>query len=201
MVNILDLPLELREQIYAHLLTFPSAHPTLQPAILTACRQTHAEALPILYAHNIFQCHPSLLVSFPRLHNPIHRDGPYTFPKSLEYPRISESTSPGLRLVRRWSLRARLDCGPFWDAEKVERAFTGAEELTVEVLQSAFGECGNEVLRIFEGVRGVRRVRIWGSTTGMEGYVRWLEGVMRSLAGSEFEPYMEAGETGSGNGT
>lgn len=194
MINFLDLPLELREQIYTHLLTLAPSHPTLQPAILTACRQTHAEALPILYGHNTFQCHPSLLASFPRLYDPSAAwANPLAPLKPASYPQLSESTSPGLRLARRWYLKARLDCGPFWGAEEVEGAFTGAEELTVEVWQTMFRECGNEVLRIFEGVRGVRRVRVWGSTTGMEGYVRWLEGAMRSPVGSRLEPYVEAG--------
>jgi hypothetical protein len=36
------------------------------------------------------------------------------------------------------------------------------------------GSAGADVLRQFEGVRGVRRVRVKGSVPGFEGYVGWL---------------------------
>lgn len=209
MANFLDLPLEIREQIYMHLLAPPTPDPstyrylrlprasislpTLHPAILSVSRQLHAEALPVLYTQNTFRCHPSLLTSFPRLYTPT--DYPYKW-----YPQLSETSCPGVRLIRRWFLKARLDCGPFWDRETVRRAFSGAEELTVEAWQSMFRESGNEVLRIFEGVRGVRRVCIQGSTTGMEGYARWLEGVMKSPLGSEVLPYVEESGGGGGGG-
>lgn len=202
MANFLDLPLEIREQIYIHLLAPPpppgpttdlplpqaSTHVhlplKLHPAILAVSRQIHTEALPVLYTHNTFRCHPSLLTSFPRLY-------PAPNYPDIWYSQLSETTCPGVRLIRKWFLKARLDCGPFWDTETVKSAFTGAEELTIEAWQSMFRESGNDVLRIFEGVRGVRRVRIQGSTTGMEGYVKWLEGVMSSPVGSEAVPYIE----------
>lgn len=94
-----------------------------------------------------------------------------------------------MRLIRKWYLKARLDCGPFWTEERVAGAFTGVEELTVEVWQSMYGGGGGEILRLFKGVRGVKRVRIWGSTTGLERYVRWLESVMRSPVGMEVVPF------------
>lgn len=197
MVHFLDLPLEIREQIYTYLLanrlpdsrtpSWPDVdYPpmTLHPAILAVSHQTHQEALPILYSQNTFRAHPTLLASFPSLYHP----SPTT---SSQLPQLSESTCPGVRLIRRWYLRVRLDCGPFWDAEAVERSFTGAEEVTLQLWQSMFLECGNEVLRGFEGVRGVRRVRIWGSTSGMEGYLRWLEGAMRSPVGTYVAPFVD----------
>lgn len=206
MVTFLDLPFEIREQIYTDLLTLPSScdptnpataktattttvisSPTtngrlLHPAILSTCHQIHSEALPILYTKNTFQCHPKLLTSFPRLHHP-----------SPAHKQLTETSCPGVKLIRRWYLHARLDCGPFWDADTVAKALTGAEELELEVWQSMFRADGTElsaVLRMFEGVRGVRRVRVWGSTTGVEGYVAWLEGAMRSHVGSAVEPYL-----------
>lgn len=189
MANFLDLSIELREQIYHYLLYYPPPDPhspnvlaapiaTLHPAILAVNKQIYTEALPILYAHNSFRSHPTLLTSFPSLHSP-----------ATSYPQISESTCPGVRLIRRWYLKARLDCGPFWTAERVAEAFTGVDELTVEVWQSMYGGGGGEVLRLFCGVRGVKRVRIWGSTTGLERYVRWLEDVMASPVGTEVEPF------------
>lgn len=199
MANFLDLSLELREQIYHYLLHHPPPDPhspdlltspptTLHPAILAVNKQIHLEALPILYAHNTFRSHPTLLTSFPSLHSPAAGAAGAANNNNL-YPQISESTCPGVRLIRRWYLKARLDCGPFWTAERISEAFTGVDELTVEVWQSMYAGGGGEVLRLFRGVRGVKRVRIWGSTTGVERYVRWLEGVMTSPEGSEVVPF------------
>lgn len=197
MICFLDLPFEIREQIYCHLLILlPSATnndgPLLHPAILSTCHQIHHEALPILYTKNTFQCHPKLLTSFPR-----------PFPVARASPkRLTETSCPGVKLIRRWYLNARLDCGPFWDAETVGQALTGAEALELEVWRSQFRPGGTEVLRMFEEVRGIRRVRIWGSTTGMEGYVAWLEGAMRSPVGSEVAPYVvRVGEMEAWKGT
>lgn len=194
MANFLDLSLELREQIYHYLLHHPPPDPhsldkltatpnLLYPAILAVNKQIHLEALPILYAHNTFRSHPTLLTSFPALHSP---DGATPGPS---YRQISASTCPGVQLIRRWYLKARLDCGPFWTAEKVTEAFTGVDELTVEVWQSMYAGGGGEVLRLFRGVRGVKKVRIWGSTTGLERYVRWLEDVMTSPEGTAVVPF------------
>lgn len=223
MGHFLNLPLEVREQIYAHLLLFtcpdtsfppPSADisPSLHPAILSVCHQTHAEALPFLYAQNTFACHQTLLTSFPRLYSlPSAASGSVSSfrtigaaqlsrPDGGRYPQLTETRCPGVALIRRWYLWARLDCGPFWDGETVRAAFSGAEELILEVWQSTFGACGNEVLRVFEGVRGVRRVRISGSTTGMEEYVRWLEDMMRSPVGSEVVPYLRSDDEAKSGG-
>jgi hypothetical protein len=48
------------------------------------------------------------------------------------------------------------------------------------------GGAGADVLRQFEGVRGVRRVRVKGSVPGFEGYVGWLRRrmMMRRVTGS-----------------
>ena len=50
---------------------------------------------------------------------------------------------------------------------------------------------GYGALKPFEGVRGVKKVRIWGSTTGFENYIAWLEAVMMSPEGSVPEEYVE----------
>lgn len=47
------------------------------------------------------------------------------------------------------------------------------------------GGVGVDVLRRFEGVRGVRRARILGCVSGFEGYVRWLEGSMMREVGED----------------
>lgn len=58
----------------------------------------------------------------------------------------------------------------------MEKAFTGAEALELEVWQGSYRGAGEGVLWVFEGVRGVREGKVGGSVGG--GYARWLEGVM-----------------------
>ncbi|KAK5657281.1 hypothetical protein OQA88_3343 [Cercophora sp. LCS_1] len=99
--TLLTLPLELRFQIYTHLLVLPTTptafdyttalyslysspttsslhHPSasrrdddtpprIYPAVLRVCRQTHAEAIPVLYRLNTFLADDMLLSAVPRL--------------------------------------------------------------------------------------------------------------------------------------
>ena len=85
-----------------------------------------------------------------------------------------------MRLVR---LRLRLDGDlPFKPAD-AEAALSGLERLDVQLVQRAFLGVGCRNLAVLEGVRGVGRVSVWGSTTGFEGYVAWLAGIMTRPAG------------------
>lgn len=178
MATFLSLPLEIRLQIYSLLLTYPPysispAGPIIQPSVLRACKQTYAEALPILYTSNQFVAHHSLLTSFPNLrawHDPV-------------------SAPSVLGLIRKWYLRVRLDCDARWDRQTVTAAFTGCDELVVEIWQAMFLGTGCAVLTMFEGVRGVKRVEIIGSTTGFEDYLRWLESLMMSPIGTESDGF------------
>lgn len=77
----------------------------------------------------------------------------------------------------------RLECDARFSAEAAAEAFSGMEELTVEVFQSQFRGSGNGVLKLFEGVREVRRVRIFGSITEWPEYVTWLQSRMMSKEG------------------
>jgi hypothetical protein len=177
---ILNLPYELRQEIYKHLLTVPhpskssAAHPQkLHPAILSTCTAIHDEAEPVLYTTNTFHAHSSLLASFPRLRpqgNPI-------------------STTRLSSLISRIIVRVRLDAGAAFSNSRAARELSGKEEVTVECRQSSFRGSGPQVLRLFEGVRGVRRARIVGSTTGFEDYARWLEGAMMAEKGVEVKAF------------
>ncbi|KAK3327383.1 hypothetical protein B0T19DRAFT_161616 [Cercophora scortea] len=182
----LTIPLELRLEIYTHLLTLPpspvaTTKQTLHPAILSANHQTHAEALPILYTNNTFLAHPHNLTSTPQL-----------------LPTLPPITSPtNLPLVRRWRLRVRLDAlpPPTWTAATLSAAFTGADELILELWQGAFFvAAGTVVLRLFEGVRGVRRVRFTGigggDGFGFGRYLAWLARAMRKPKGSVVGEYV-----------
>lgn len=180
------LPLELRLEIYGYLLVHPPGKGTpmspprrdkcnhdkhLHPAILLANRQINAEGTPVLYGQNTFLAHPTMLSNFPRL-----RAG---------FPPVREVAV--LPRIRRFHVRIRLDCDPNVEREAVTKAFSGVEELIVDAWQAMFLGSDHEALRVFEGVRGVTRARVTGSTTGFDGYARWLEGAMESPLGREIE--------------
>ena len=76
----------------------------------------------------------------------------------------------------------RLDADSGFSKAQVSDAFSGAEELEVEVWQAKFASADLAVLRLFEGVRGVGRARVSGSVG--RGYAAWLEGVMIADYGS-----------------
>jgi hypothetical protein len=79
--------------------------------------------------------------------------------------------------------------------DKVTKAFTGAEELVIQPWQATFqGGVGVEMMRPFEGVRGVRRTEIKDVPPGFEGYAAWLEKRMRLPVGEEGEEYVCADE-------
>ncbi|KAF2138867.1 uncharacterized protein K452DRAFT_194578, partial [Aplosporella prunicola CBS 121167] len=185
----LRLPAELRNEIYSLLLTSPTI-PALQrkaarcttysaaralpradihPAILQTCRQIHAEATPMLYGRNTFAAHPSLLSGLPNLVQPSR---PVTAPSVAN-------------LIRNWRLAVRLDTDARFSAKDAARAFSGAESLDIEAWQAQFEAADYSVLRLFEEVRGVRRVRVHGSVEPR--FARWLELVMMSPEESEDE--------------
>ncbi|KAL6891022.1 hypothetical protein HDV57DRAFT_278437 [Trichoderma longibrachiatum] len=201
-VGFMSLPLELRFQIYTHLLTIPPppsssssssskpqtpSHAALSatspsphepshiyPAILLTNRQINWEATPFLYSANIFIAHPSLLTTFPRLRN--------------WYPPLREAKTL-TPLIRRFHIQVRLDLPLPFDREKARDAFSGLDELSIDAVQAMFlgVDCTN--LAVFELVRGVKRVSIGGSTTGFEGYIAWLVGAMTCPVGTEVAPY------------
>ncbi|TFB04967.1 hypothetical protein CCMA1212_002499 [Trichoderma ghanense] len=195
-VGFMSLPLELRFQIYTHLLTIPpsssstSSQPShhalsatepsprepsrIHPAILLANRQINWEATPFLYSTNIFLAHPSLLTTFPRLRN--------------WYPPLREAKTLVPR-IRRFHVQVRLDLPLPFDREKAREAFSGLDELSIDVVQAMFlgVDCAN--LAVFEAVRGVKRVRIGGSTTGFEEYIAWLVEAMTRPVGTEVAPF------------
>ncbi|KAK0392418.1 hypothetical protein NLU13_1913 [Sarocladium strictum] len=185
---LLLLPVELRLQIYTYLLsnlTTASSHTSkrissssttttpINAAILLVNRQLNSEATPILYSQNTFLAHPSLLTSFPRL--------------LPSLPPIREPSVLGL--IRRVHFTIRLDIDPAFSAEAARIAFSGLEELTIELAQGYFLGAGCQNLRALESVRGVRRVNICGSTMGFELYLGWLRGVMMSEPGVKVDSF------------
>lgn len=75
----------------------------------------------------------------------------------------------------------RLDADARFTAAQVCAAFDGAHELEVEAWQAMFGAADLAVLRLFEGVRGVRSACVGGSVAPV--YGRWLEAAMMSAVG------------------
>ncbi|KAL2075254.1 hypothetical protein VTL71DRAFT_197 [Oculimacula yallundae] len=179
-LSFTDLPGEIRNKIYNHLLILPSlstprllGDPPLYPQILSVCRQVHEEGKQILYGCNTFLAHPNLLGEMPRLR--------------LYYDTIHAKSL--VSLIRRFHIRIRLDCDPNFSAEKAIKSFTGAEELTIEVFQAQFGSSGHMALKLFEGIRGVKRARIYGSVQAFPEYVQWLRESMMTPEGVEVEVF------------
>ena len=168
-LTFLDLPGEIRNKIYHQLIVLPSLSSTqhlhdhpIHPEILHTCRKIHAEARQILYGCNTFIAHPNLLASLPRLRKCFN---------TIRHPNL-------IAMIRRFYIRVRLDCDANFSAEKARTAFTGVDELTLDVFQAQFGSSDYEVLKRFEDVRGVGKARIFGSILGFPEYAGWLEGSM-----------------------
>ncbi|KAJ9637722.1 hypothetical protein H2199_007213 [Coniosporium tulheliwenetii] len=163
---LLSLPAELRNQIYTHLLVPCTTHlsalrrlttqnhlsdyvlPALDihPAILATCRQAHTEGTGLLYGANTFSAHPALLTQLPFL---VKASRPIVCPAVVGR-------------IRRWHVKVRLDTDPRYSAEDVRKAFSGAEEVEVDVWQTQFGAYDYGNLGLFEEVRGVGRAVVGG---------------------------------------
>ena len=181
----LELPGELRNEIYGILLTNTTAVPSsayrkhyhrkvpvnISAAILQVSRQIHSEARPLLYKLNRFHAHPTLLNGLPYL-------------ADSSRPVTSAANSA---LIRRYSLAVRLDCDPFWTGEDLARAFSGVDELEVEAWQASFGVCDYSVLFAFTNVRNVGRAKVSGSGLPAD-FAAWLGNVMQSSELEVFPP-------------
>lgn len=179
-LSFLDLPGEIRNKIYHHLLILPRistprplGDPPLHPQIISTCHLIHSEALHFLYGLNTYLAHPNLLNGLPRLR--------------LYYDTIR--VAPLIALIRRFHIRIRLDCDPNFKKEKAAAAFTGMEELTIEVFQAAYGGSDHKVLELFEGVRAVGKSRVYGSVVAFPRYVAWLERSMMCAEGEDIEEF------------
>ncbi|KAI1398103.1 hypothetical protein F4819DRAFT_498975 [Hypoxylon fuscum] len=188
--TLLTLPAEIRLEILKHLLILPSDAPPpstnayyhygqpslpsqLHPAILRANRQLHAEGLPLLYRCNTFLAHNMLLTLLPRL-------------RRAYGPVLSEQLA---NLIQRFHICVRLDAEPGYNREKATAQLTGKEEVVLEAWQAMWRGSGPDVLRLFEGVRGVRRAKVLGSIGGFEDYAKWLEHAMMCEVGTKVEPF------------
>ncbi|KAF4465212.1 hypothetical protein FALBO_7940 [Fusarium albosuccineum] len=182
--GFLDLPVEIRLEIYDQLLRTapytkcgrPGPDHQVHASLLRANRQIHDEATDLLYGCNTFIAHPTLLTSFPRLRS--------------WYGPIKESSV--IPRIRRFHTQVRLDVDLPYEAAAVTEAFSGLDELSIDVVQAMFLGVGYRNLRKFEGVRGVKKVRIFGSTTGFEDYVEWLKNAMMSEPGAKVPDFVPA---------
>jgi len=193
--RLLSLPAELRLQIYTLLLSPPHLATirrissrgycsdyilpplSLTPSLLGTCRQINNEATPILYGQNTFAAHQSLLTDLPYL---VTNSRPVTCGRGKE-------------LIKRWYVNVRLDTDARYSAEKARDAFTGVESLCIDVFQAMFGGCDFSVLKLFEGVRGVKQCTIQGSV-GDGRYARWLEEAVCKEVGEEVADFVEINE-------
>ncbi|CZR65122.1 uncharacterized protein PAC_15022 [Phialocephala subalpina] len=157
-----DIPGEIRNQIYSLLLIIPR--------VSTPRRLGD----PPIYPQILSTCHK------------IHEEARQILLR-LYYDTISSASL--ISLIRRYHIRVRLDCDPNFSVRKATDAFSGVDELTLEVFQAQFGSSDHKVLRLFEGIRAVKKTRIYGSTTMFPEYAEWLEESMRTPVGEEVLPF------------
>ncbi|KAK7966639.1 uncharacterized protein PG986_000916 [Apiospora aurea] len=206
--TLMGLPVELRLEIYSYLLTVPeeddhrspsdassasssssSSRPPMKrstsssssccstpkpvelyPQILRACHQTYDEAVEMLYASNKFAAHSSMLTTFPRLHKG-------------SAPVAAAHLS---QLIRRFTLRLRLDATAL---------LSGLDELDVDGWQAQYLGADIGALRMLEGVRGVKRARVWAG--GYEAYAHWLQNQMMKGIGEPMDEFQEDSDSDS----
>ncbi|CAD6443819.1 602d6cc0-8749-4fa7-bea4-1f3f3be19054 [Sclerotinia trifoliorum] len=182
-LTFLDLPGEIRNQIYHILLVIRPisiprplfTDPPICPQILSVCRKVHDEAEQILYGCNVFIAHANLLTGLPRLR--WHYD-------PISSPRV-------ISIIKKYYIVVRLECDPNFSARKAMDAFSGMEELTIRVEQSAYRGSGSDyrALRLFENVRGVKETNVSGSVTGFPVYAEWLKDVMKMPEDAHILPF------------
>ncbi len=196
---LLALPPEVRNQIWQNILvqctttrlpecTFPVVSENVKGTyrfcanLLRTCKQVNSEGTPILYGANVFSAHPTLLATLPsflllRVPNRVN------LPRPIVHPQV-------MKLIRRYYIFVRLDTDPRYSRQQVEESFNDAEELHIEVFQAMYGSCDFSVLKLFEGVRGVGKVKIEGSL-GDRKYADWLSDTMQLPVGEESLPFFE----------
>ena len=187
-ILFLDLPSEIRNFIFRLLLTHSTpivAHGShdlkppkpvslgLSPSICLVSRTLHAESISILYGENTFQAHPTFLTNA-------------AFAIDPERPVVSCRC---VSQIRRWHIRARLDCDSFYEPELVAQMFTGANELEIEVFRASWGVGSYDVLLSFAKVRGVKRAKVHGSVGN--DFARWLESAIMSRTGAAVEGWVD----------
>lgn len=212
--TLLTIPLEIRLQIYAHLLTLsplpiyadclPSSRPLIHPAILLVCHQTHHEATPILYRSNTFSLRQDRIAASerpPKTFDTLPQQVPTPLVHLLLRPRMKATPREVARKhgVRRFLLQWRKDA-PTARAGKTDKVLwgdvrevlTGAESVTLQLLVGDVLQ-GSRARRLesLEGVRGVKKFEAIGATKGMEDYLEWLRGAMGRPVRSEVEPFMK----------
>ncbi|CAG8977826.1 hypothetical protein HYALB_00008992 [Hymenoscyphus albidus] len=186
-MDFLDLPGEIRNQIYTVLLVLPlntsgkfvpvpTNEPSIYPQILAVCKSIHHEAKQILYGKNIFYAHAQLLTGLPLLRQWWSSSCTVRSPEMIS-------------MIRRYRLRVRLDCDPRFSAQQAEESFTGSEEFYLEAIQAQYGGSDYSVLKLFEGVRGVTRATVIGGVGTFPEYAAWLQKSMMAPIGSEFEAF------------
>ncbi|EOO02948.1 hypothetical protein UCRPA7_1545 [Phaeoacremonium minimum UCRPA7] len=187
-MHLLDLPVEIRLEIYSYLLVtqdYDKLRPvpggprlSLGTPLLRTCKQINAEATPVLYGSNLLLADMRRLTKQARLRL---RSRPFSDPKMLA-------------MVRRWWLTVPLDVEePFYEPEDAGAAFANVDELVLEFMSSFAGNGAawrRAALRPFEAVRGVKTVRIVGCPAELEVYADWLKRSMMSRQGSEMQPYV-----------
>lgn len=183
--RFLDLPGEIRNIIYRHVLTYKKSSASyyapdrprlpytldLGPNILLACKRTFEEGSSILYGENFFHVHPSFLTKSIM---------PAMTRTEIDHPHI-------ISKVRRFHTEVCLNSGPYHSPRQLKEAFSGMDDLEIHVFQTIDGEFGTWLLEAYTEIRRVRRARVYGYID--KELARRLERCMQSDEGVEHGPW------------
>lgn len=106
-------------------------------------------------------------------------------------PRRPITDGPGRWRIKKWYLHLRLDVDPRFTSSQLKQAFSGAEELEIDVFQPAYGSSDISNLELFEDIREVGKVRVTGSSCVDADYARWLEKLLMSPKGTVRQSYKQ----------
>lgn len=109
----------------------------LTSSLCLLSRAVHAEAISILYGENIFQAYPTFLTAS-------------VFAMDPERP---VSSLRCISHIRKWHVRVRLDCDPYYKPAIIAQMFTNAHELEIEVFRASWG------IGSYDPVEGFTRMR------------------------------------------
>lgn len=122
--RFLDLPAELRNQVYAYLLV-PTDWYSCYPQILRTCKTIYREANEILYADNVIECHywdhaSSWSSRFVRVHQLHHDNGS----NCVSLPEAMDSYPDFLARIRNLKITITMKdkCGAGYDSQRNAQA-------------------------------------------------------------------------------
>ncbi|KAK8111294.1 uncharacterized protein PG998_007751 [Apiospora kogelbergensis] len=184
--TLMGLPVELRLEIYSYLLTVPEDDDHKSPSSSGTSTPTSARP-PMKRNPSSSACStPKPVELYPQILRACRQT--YDEARPVAAAHLSQ-------MIRRFTLRLRLDVAPNFDAHQATALLSGLDELEVDGWQAQYLGADIGALRMLEGVRGVRRARVWAG--GYEAYALWLQNNMMKGIGEPMDEFHEESDSDS----